>query len=152
MKLSSQERAILAEIQRDLGRSLGEIADAVGVSQSTLWRKLREFEDVGLIRARVALLDPARAGVGLCVLASITLHDHTEQALDALAGLVRTHPEIMECFALSGDADYMLKIRVADVAAYEAFMSHNLLRNPHIRSVRSSFVLKEIKATTQLPL
>ena len=152
MKISDQDRRILREVQRDTGRSLGEIAQACNMAQSTLWRRLQELETRKVITARVALLDAAKVDAKLCVLASVSLHDHTEEAIDAFSSLVGRLPEILECHAVSGGADYMLKIRTSDVEAYESFMSHNLLRSPFIRTVTSSFVLKEIKSTTELPL
>lgn len=122
------------------------------MAQSTVWRKIQDFEKSGLIRGRVALLDPAKAGAKLCILASVSLKDHTEDAIAAFGRIVRAHDEIQECHKVSGVADYQLKIRVADVEAYEHFMTHTLLRNPHIQSVQSSFVLKEIKSTTEVSL
>lgn len=152
MEFSTQEKALLRELQRDNSRNLAEIAEFVGMAQSTVWRKVQEFEASGVIAKRVALLDPTKTGAKLCVLASITLSDHSEAAIAALTSLVRSHPEILECHAVSGAADYVMKIRTQDVESYEAFMSHNLLRNPSIRAVTSSFVLKDIKSTTELPL
>ena len=122
------------------------------MAQSTVWRRVQEFESHGLITARVALLDPARLGCKLCVLASITLRDHAEETVSGFARLIEGHPEIVECYATSGTADYQLKIRVADVEAYERFMTHTLLRNTIVREVHSSFVLKELKSTTELPI
>jgi Lrp/AsnC family transcriptional regulator len=152
MEFTDQERALLRIIQRDCSLSLSELAAQCGMAQSTVWRKLQEFENAGLIRARVALLDPAKAGAKLCVLASIRLHDHSEEAVAGFTRMVAHHPEILECHSVSGSADYILKVRVADVEAYEAFMSQNLLRSPYVSGVVSSFVLREIKATTALPL
>lgn len=152
MKLSDSDKALLREIQRDSSLSLSELGTRVGMAQSTVWRRLQELEAAGLIRGRVALLDPGLAGVKLCVFASVSLEDHTEAAVDGFARIVTTHPEILECHALSGTADYILKIRVADVEEYEQFMTHALLRSPHVRSVISSFSLKEIKYATALPL
>ena len=152
MKFTDQDRRILREIQRDATRSLQALSETVSVAQSTLWRKLQEFEASGLIKRRVAILDPAMAGCKLCVLASVSLHDHTEEAVDAFTGLVARHPEIQECHAVSGSADYILKVRVEDVEAYENFMTHSLLRSPFVRSVTSSFSLREIKNSTELPI
>ena len=140
------------EIQRNCSVSLAELAERVNMAQSTLWRKLQEFEAAGVIRGRVALLNPAPVGAKLCVFASVTLADHSEAAVIGFGRLVRRHPEIQECHALSGAAGYILKIRVADVEAYEGFMAHNLLRNPHVQSVVSSFSLKEMKSATKLPV
>lgn len=152
MKLSGPELALLREIQRDSAASLAELASRVGVAQSTVWRKLQELEAAGVIRGRVALLDPAKVGAKLCVFAQVTLESHAEETVAGFARMVAGHPEIMECHAVSGTADYILKIRVEDVEAYEAFMTANLLRSRHVRSVVSSFSLRELKYTTALPL
>ena len=152
MEFSDPEIQLLREIQADASLSLTDLSARIGMAQSTVWRKLQEFDAAGIIRARVALLDPAKVGAKLCVLAQIGLADHPEASVAGFAALVRRLPEILECHAISGQADYMLKVRVRDVEAYEAFMSQNLLRSPFVRAVHSSFVLKEIKSTTALPL
>ena len=152
MKFSDSDKRILREIQRDATSSLSTLAERCGVAQSTLWRKLQEFDKAGVVTARVALIDPVKAGCALTVLAAVTLTDHSQDTVDGFARLIRGHPEISECLATSGEADYHLKIRVADVRAYEQFMTHTLLRSPLVRSVQSSFVLKELKATTEVPL
>ena len=152
MKINDQDKSLLREIQRDSALSLGALSDAVGMAQSTVWRKLQEFTAAGVIMRRVALLDPAKLDAKLCVLASISLEDHSEEAVAGFTQMIEHHPEILECHKVSGQADYMLKVRVADVEAYEDFMTRNLLRSPWVRSVQSSFVLKEVKATTELPL
>ena len=152
MGLSSQERAILEIIQRDSTLSLNAIAEACGMAQSTVWRKVQEMEAAGIIRSRVALLDPGKVGCKLTVLASITLADHGEETVEGFARLIEGHPEIVECLATSGQSDYRMKIRLADVEAYEVFLTQILLRAPFVREVHSSIVLKEIKSTTALPL
>lgn len=131
---------------------MAEIAETVGMAQSTVWRKLQEFQAKGVLRRRVALLDPGAVGCGLIVLANISLEDHTEENVSGFARLITTLPEVTECFAVSGEADYMLKVRVADVPAYERFMTTRLLRSRFVRSVQSSFALKTIKETTELPI
>jgi Lrp/AsnC family transcriptional regulator len=148
MEFSDPERALLHEVQTDAALSLADLAARTGMAQSTVWRKLQEFDAAGVIRGRVALLDPAKVGAKLCVLAAISLADHSEANVAGFAALIRRLPEVLECHSVSGTADYMLKVRVRDVEAYEAFMSHFLLRSGFVRSVTSSFVLKEIKATT----
>ena len=152
MKLSEPEVRLLREIQRDAGMSLAELATRCGMAQSTVWRKLQDFDNAGLIRARVALLDPAKVGCKLTVMASITLQDHAEDTVSGFARLIEGQPFIVECFATSGAADYMMKIRVQDVEAYERFMTHTLLRSAYVREVHSSFVLKELKSTTEIPI
>lgn len=152
MELSEAERHLLREIQRDASLSLAQLTERCGMAQSTVWRRLQEFETAGLIRGRVALLDPVKAGCKLTVLASISLADHAEKTVTGFARLIDGHPEIVECLATSGSADYQLKIRVSDVEAYERFMSQILLRSAHVREVHSSFVLKELKSTTEIPI
>lgn len=152
MEFSDQELALLREIQLNAALSLAELAARTGMAASTLWRRMQELEAAGVIRGRVALLDPAKVGAKLCVLAQISLADHSETSVTGFTALVRRLPEVLECHSVSGQADYMLKVRVRDVEAYEAFMSHNLLRSGFVREIHSSFVLKEIKTTTALPV
>ncbi|MCD2181273.1 Lrp/AsnC family transcriptional regulator [Rhizobium sp. GN54] len=143
---------LLRLLQQDCSLALADLAERAGMSQSTAWRKVQDLEAAGVIRRRVALLDARRLDLKLCVIAHVTLDDHHEEAIESFSAVVRTHPEIMECYALSGAFDYMLKIRAADVESYEAFMTRHLLRNPHVRNVVSSFVLREMKASTELPI
>ena len=152
VKISDQDRLILGEIQRDADQSLAALSERLGMAQSTLWRRLNDLAASGAIQRRVALLDPHQIGAGLCVLAQITLEDHSEEMVDGFTQMVGRRPEILECHKISGVADYVLKVRVGDVAAYEEFQTRHLLRSPWVRSVQSSFVLKEVKATTELPL
>lgn len=152
VEFSNQDRALLREIQRDGSLSLAALAERCGMAQSTVWRKLQEFEASGLIRGRVALLDPGKVGCPLTVLASISLANHSEATVRGFAAIVAAHAEIVECYSLSGASDFQLKIRVRDVEAYERFMTQVLLRSDYVQGMHSSFVLKELKATTEVPL
>lgn len=152
MEFSDHELRLLRELQSDASLSLADLSARTGIPQSTLWRKLNDLEATGVIRARVAVLDPGKVGAKLCVLAQISLKDHSEATVSGFTALIRRLPEVLECHSISGQADYMLKVRCRDVEAYEAFMSHHLLRSGFVREVHSSFALKEIKATTALPL
>ena len=150
--LSAHDSLILREIQRDADQSLSALSDKLGMAQSTLWRRMNDLAASGAIRRRVALLDPAQVGANLCVLAQITLEDHSEETVEGFTKMVEHHPEILECHKISGVSDYILKVRVADVDAYEDFQTRHLLRSAWVRSVQSSFVLKEVKSTTELPI
>ncbi len=152
MKFSDQDVALLRALQQNAALSLAELAQRAGMATSTVWRKVQEFEQTGVLTRRVALLDPAKAGLRLCIFATVRLNDHSEAAIARFARLVDTHPEILEAHAVSGTADYILKIRCRDVEAYEAFMSQDLLRSGLVKSVVSSFSLKQLKYTTELPL
>ncbi|MCB1448421.1 MAG: Lrp/AsnC family transcriptional regulator [Rhizobiaceae bacterium] len=148
----NSERKLLQLIQADANLSLADLSERAGLSQSSAWRKIQELEATGVIRKRVALLDPRKLDLKLCVIAHVTLEDHHEEAVASFSAVVQDRPEIMECYALSGNSDYMLKIRAKDVEDYEAFMTRHLLRNPHVRTVVSSFALRELKFSTELPL
>ncbi len=152
MELTDLERRILRELQRDQARSLTEIAQAVAAAPTTVWRRIQALEGAGLVTGRVALLDPRKLRLKLCVFAQVTLADHSEDALAGFARIIRTEPRILEAHALSGTADYMLKIRCADVEEYEGFLTRALLRSPFVGGVVSAFSLKELKYTTELPL
>ena len=152
MKISDHDRRLLALLQKDSSLSLAALSDRLGMAQSTLWRRINELEKAGVIRGRVALVDPARVGAKLCVLAQVSLEDHSEEAIAGFTRLVSLEPRILECHKVSGMADYVLKIRAADVDAYEEFQTRVLLRSHYVRSVQSSFVLKEVKATTEVPI
>ncbi|MBY3046694.1 Lrp/AsnC family transcriptional regulator [Rhizobium leguminosarum] len=145
-------RKLLQLVQADGSLSLADLAEKAGMSQSSAWRKIQELEADGVIRKRVTLLDPGKLDLKLCVIAHVTLEDHHEEAVASFASMVLERAEIMECYALSGAFDYMLKIRASDVESYEAFMTRYLMRNPHVRTVVSSFVLRELKFSTELPL
>ncbi|UVC08177.1 Lrp/AsnC family transcriptional regulator [Rhizobium sp. TH2] len=146
------DRKLLQLVQGDASLSLAELAERAGMSQSSAWRKIQEMEADGVIRKRVTLLDPRKLDLKLCVIAHVTLDDHHEEAVASFAAVVAERPEIMECYALSGTFDYMLKIRATDVESYDAFMTRYLMRNPHVRTVVSSFVLRELKFSTELPI
>lgn len=152
MKISDQDRRLLREVQSDATLSLAALSERLSMAQSTLWRKLNDLDASGVVKCRVALLDPAKLDLKLCVLAMVTLEDHSEEAVAGFTAMVSTHPEILECHKVSGAADYFLKIRASDVEAYETFQTRYLLRSTWVRSVQSSFVLKEVKATTELPI
>ena len=146
------ERKLLQLVQADSSLSLAELAERTGMSQSSAWRKIQDLESGGVIRKHVTLLDPRKLDLKLCVIAHVTLEDHHEEAVASFAAVVAERPEIMECYALSGTFDYMLKIRASDVESYDTFMTRHLMRNPHVRTVVSSFVLRELKFSTELPI
>lgn len=152
MELSDQELLLLNRLQQSASDSLADLATHAGMATSTAWRKVQEFESRGLIRGRVALLDPAQVDAKLCIFATVRLSDHSQDAVDGFASIVARHPQIMEAHAISGSFDYILKIRCKDVDDYEVFMSHNLLRSALVKSVVSSFSLRALKYTTALPL
>ncbi|MCZ6588325.1 MAG: Lrp/AsnC family transcriptional regulator [Alphaproteobacteria bacterium] len=143
---------ILHVLQEDASLPVAAVADAVGLSVTPCWRRIRKLEEAGIILRRVTLLDRKAAGIGVVVFASVSLVRHTEQTVAEFDDFVSRRPEILEAHAVSGDRDYQLKIAVRDIEEYEGFLNRNLLALSCIASVNSRFMLREIKYTTALPL
>lgn len=146
------DRRILFELQRDARLSNQELAKRVSLSSSPCWRRVRQLEEDGIIRDYVALLDPKRLGLPVLAYAHVSLDNHhpdTVQSFDALVGEL---PEVMECCAMSGEYDYLLKVRTSSMAGYERFLRQGLLQHSGVRAVNTSFVLSQRKYTTALPV
>lgn len=143
---------ILAALQDDARVSNADLARTVGLSPSPCLRRVRDLELAGVIRQHVALLDPAAVGLPVSVFVQVTLERQVERALDIFEASVRDRPEVMECYLMTGDADYLLRVVVADVSTYERFLKDYLTRVPGVASINSSFALKQVKYRTALPL
>lgn len=152
LKLDDTDRRILQLLQADASLATAEIAERVGLSVSPCWRRIRRLREAGAIIGSVTLLDPKALGLAVSAFAAVRLTRHTEENVAAFERFVADAPEVLECHAMSGEQDYMLRIVVTDIDAYQAFLSGRLLHLPFIASVNSSFVLKEVKRTTALPL
>jgi DNA-binding Lrp family transcriptional regulator len=113
---------------------------------------VRELEEAGVFRSYVALLEPAAVGLPISVFVQVTLERQVEQALETFEQAILRRPEVMECYLMTGDADYLLRIVVADLSAYERFLKEHLTRIPGVASIKSSFALKQVKYRTALPL
>lgn len=143
---------ILDALQKDATLSISELAERVGLSHTPCWRRLKKLEESGVILGRKVLLDAKAVGLGVIVLAEVRLKVHDEAALEAFEASVRNCDEIVDCFTVSGDRDYQLRILVKNVAEYEAFLKKTLLHLPSVASVNSVFVLKSVKQTTHIPI
>jgi DNA-binding Lrp family transcriptional regulator len=152
LKLDRYERAILTTLQSHGRISNRDLAQKVGLSPSPCWRRLRELEERGIIRGYSALLDTEQLGFTLRAFAHISLENHHPETVAQFDDAVSGWPEILECYMTSGDYDYMLKIVVTDMDAFETFLTTRLLQVPAIRAVNTSFVLRPKKYTTALPL
>lgn len=152
MTLDEIDRRILTHLQEDARISNADLAREVGLSPSPCLRRLRELETSGVIRRHVSLLDPARVGLPLSVFVQVTLERQVESALDAFERTMLERPEVMECYLMTGDSDYLLRIVVADVTAYERFLKDHLTRVAGVASIKSSFALNQVKYGTALPL
>jgi Lrp/AsnC family transcriptional regulator len=149
--LDELDRRILGELQRDAAQSLESLGDKVGLSRNATWRRVRALEEAGVIRDRVALLDPQALGLGLTVFIQIRTNRHDPAWLETFARAMREMPEVLGAYRMSGDLDYLVRARVADMAAYDR-MYQRLIRKVEMSDVAASFVMEELKDTTVLPL
>jgi Lrp/AsnC family transcriptional regulator len=149
--LDSADIGILAVLQKDASRSIADIAEHVHLSQNACWRRIKRLEDEGVIEKRVALLDPEKLGVGVTVFVSVRAGEHTEKWLESFASAVRKMPEVVEFYRMAGDVDYLLKLQVASIAAYDRVYK-SLIRAAKLMDVSAAFAMEEMKRTTELPL
>ena len=150
-KLDSFDLRILALLQADASLPLADIAEAVGLSSTPCWRRIQKLEEDGVILRRVALLDPKSVNTKVTVFVSIRTSQHSEEWLRRFAELIREFPEVVEFYRMSGEVDYLLRVVVPDIAAYDAFYKRMIARI-EIRDVSSAFAMEQIKYTTELPL
>lgn len=150
--LDAIDRRILVELQHNARVANADLAREVGLSPSPCLRRVRELEESGVIRSYVALLEPSAVGLPISVFVQVSLERQIEQALETFERAILSRPEVMECYLMTGDADYLLRIVVADLGAYERFLKEHLTRIPGVASIKSSFALKQIKYRTALPL
>ena len=143
---------ILAELQRDAGQSMQELGDKVGLSHTPCWRRVKRLEEQGVIRRRVTLLNAEQLRVSVNVFVNVTLRRHQENALNRFEDAVVDVPEVVECYTVSGDTDFLLRVLVEDVTAYERLLKHTLVHLPEVGNLSSTFALRQVKYTTELPL
>lgn len=150
--LTTRDRRILAELQKDSRLTTQELADRVGMSSSATWRRVRSLEDAGIIDRYAVIVDPKKAGFSLSSMVHVSLARHEQANVENFVREVLRHPEVLECFATSGEADFHLRVVVEDIDAYNRFLDDFIFRLPGVSQVRSNIVLKEIKTDTALPL
>ncbi len=149
--IGKKDRAILAEIQRDSRLTMQELAARVGMSSSACWRRVRALEEEGVIDRYAVIVNPKKAGFSLSSMTLVSLARHEEKNVENFIKEVGRHPEVLECFATSGEADFHLRVVVEDMDAYNKFLDDFIFRLPGVSQVRSNIVLKEIKVDTALP-
>ena len=155
-KLSSPELdplsiRLIELMQKDSDIGLAELAEAAGATPSSCWRRLDELRRSGVIQRAVAVIDPAALGLAVNVFVQVTLEKQNEAALRVFQARIARRPEVMECYLMSGDADYLLRVVVEDLAQYHRFVIDHLTTIPGVANLRSSFALEQVKYTTALP-
>lgn len=152
MQLDAVDLRILAQLQQDGSLTNVELARRVHLSPSPCLARVKAMEAGGVIRQYVALADPKSVGLGLNVFISISLKEQSRESLAGFEQRIAEHDEVMECYLMTGDSDYLIRVAVADIAALERFILNQLTPIPGIEKIRSSFALKQVRYKTALPL
>ena len=151
MALDKIDRKILTLLQRDATMPVAEIGRKVGLSTTPCWRRIQKMEEDGIIQRRVAVLDPVKVNVGVTVFVSVKTNEHNDSWMRKFSGVIDEFPEVVEFYRMSGDVDYLLKVVVKDIAAYDRFYKRLIATAP-LTDVSSSFAMEQIKFTTALPI
>jgi Lrp/AsnC family transcriptional regulator, leucine-responsive regulatory protein len=152
MKLDAIDIKILNALQEDASISNIELADRVGLSQSPCLRRVKALEEARIIRKRVTLLEPRSIDLSVNVFVNVTLEKQIRERLQDFEKEVLRRPEVLECYLMTGEADYLLRVVVQDLDAYERFLKNHLTRIPGVASIKSSFALNQVQYRTALPL
>jgi Lrp/AsnC family leucine-responsive transcriptional regulator len=154
--LDKLDKGILRLLQENGRETYDVIGEQVGLSSSAVLRRVKRLEEAGVIDHYVALVKPEAVGLGLTAYLNVRLEKHTERhkrnPMDLFRASVQTWPEVVECAALTGDMDYLLRVVVQDMAHYSRFIMDTLLKHPSVQDCKTSFVLDRVKATTAVPL
>lgn len=152
MKLDRSDLRILDELQRDGSLTNAELARRIGLSPSPCLARVKALESAGAVQRYVALANAAALGLGLTVFISVSLKTQSKQTLAEFEAHIAQHDEVMECYLMTGDSDYLLRVAVTDMAALERFILEQLSPIPGVEKIRSSFALKQVRYKTALPL
>ena len=143
---------ILEELQRDARQTMQQLSEAAGLSVTPCWKRVKEMEAAGVIRGYTALVDRERVGLGLVAVAEVNLSPHSDSIVEQFERAVHALPQVVRCVSTTGEADYLLTVVTRDIASYDRFLQQHIFRLPGIAHVRSSIVLREVKAEARLPL
>ena len=152
ISIDAIDRQILENLQNDARMRNVELAEKVGLSPSPCLRRVGNLEETGVIRGYATLVDAEAVGLPVSVFVSVTLEKQIEKALEKFEKEIRARPEVMECYLMTGEADYLLRVVTADLGAYERFLIEHLTRIPGVASIKSSFALKQVAYRTALPI
>jgi Lrp/AsnC family transcriptional regulator len=152
VELDSLDRRILTVLQRRGDISHAELATEVAASPASCWRRIRSLEASGVLKGSVRLLDPVKIGRTLDAICQVRMKNHAPEMRASFEAFVRDHPEVMDCYSMSGEWDYLLRVLVPDVRAYERFLMQELLNHPAVATSSSHFALSRVKYTTAVPV
>ena len=152
LAMDAIDRRILSELQDNADLSMQELGDRIGLSHTPCWRRVKRLEERGIVKRRVALLDAEQLDLAVNVFVNVSLRRHQENALNRFETAVQDVPEVVECYSVSGETDFLLRVVVADVTAYERLVKATLVHLPEVGNLTSTFALRQVKYTTALPL
>ncbi|GAD81277.1 Lrp/AsnC family transcriptional regulator [Vibrio ezurae] len=152
MNIDKTDKKLLAMLQKDATLSLSELAEAVNLTTTPCWKRLKRLEEAGVIQGRVALLDPEMLGLAFTAFVLIKTSDHSHEWYQMFVDRVSEFEQVMEFYRMAGDYDYMLKVLVKDMQSFDAFYKTLVNAVPGISNVTSTFAMESIKYTTELPL
>ena len=150
--LDQIDRRILAILQTEAGVTATEVGERIGLSQSACWRRIQRLRDAGVIKDQPAVLDREKVGLSTMVFAHVKLTSHGRTNITDFADAVRQYPEVLDCYVVLGNVDFLLRIVTEDIKDYERFMYEKLSQLPGVQEVNSSIALSEMKHTTVLPI
>ena len=152
LHLDEVDKQLLRALQDDAGLSHNALAERVGASPASCWRRVRALEAAGVLLGAVRLVDPDKVGRGVSVMLQVRMRSHAPDRRRSFEAFVQNRPEIVECHSMSGEWDYLMRIVAADVADYERFLMRELLNNENVATSASHFSLNQVKYTTALPV
>ncbi len=150
--LDEADLRILRVLQKEPTLTVAELGERVGLSHTPCWRRVKQMEESGVIQGRAVVLDPEALGFEVSVFCLVRLKQHDEETLNAFEDAARLLPEILQCYSLAGEHDYVLRVLVRSVRDYEQVVKVSLLHLPHVSHVQSNFALREVKNTSALPI
>jgi len=150
--IDEQDKRILSVLQKNCRVSSQELADAANTSSATCWRRVRSLEEAGLIEDYRAILNQQGLGYGVTIFVHVSVERQKDEVVKEIEERIAANPMVMECYATTGDADFMLRVVAKDIDSYDQFLQSFLFKLPGVSQVRSNIALREIKQTTELPL
>lgn len=152
MKTAESDRKILRELQRDATLTLKQLSDRLNMSQSTIWRRIQDMEDSGIIVGRATLVDPIAVGLAVCVFVHVNIVGHSNDVRQQFEQFAQGAPEVVDCYSVTGAHDYTLIVRTYSVEEFESFLMKQVLAHPSVARASSNLALRQHKRTPVLPI
>lgn len=152
IELDRYDRQIITILQQDGRISNQQLADQVGLSSAACWRRVKALDENGVLKKHTTIIDPEALGYDLSVIIMVSLIRHQQDHATEFQAAVKDYPEVLQCFAVTGDADYILRVVIQNMAAYDRFLNEKIFSLPGVSQVKSNFALREVKNDTAIPV